>query len=202
MACYSYQEMKAMRPTGIAGTLASLVLNYLTTHPEKTQGDVARLLGVSQPHLSQILNGRKRPSTKLFDRAVQVLGSDLSRHTPAGDLESREGKGLHLRVVPVQDATYLSKATDAGGSHGTIGKVDPFAALDARIADLAALADSLEVQLGVLASVSDAVTDRTAALLAASDQQQRDTARVLQALQSGIPRKRDEKHRRPPRTAS
>jgi transcriptional regulator with XRE-family HTH domain len=53
---------------------ARLALSRELTWQAITQRDLASAMGISEKHLSHVMNGRSGPSLMLLDRAAQELG--------------------------------------------------------------------------------------------------------------------------------
>jgi DNA-binding XRE family transcriptional regulator len=108
MTAEEYQDLidardaeAAMRAVA-AGTLQTLsgadVDDYLAAptplafwrkHRGLTQADMARLIGVSQPYLAQLENGRREGSVSIYQRLARQLGlsvDELLPDEPDGDL--------------------------------------------------------------------------------------------------------------------
>jgi DNA-binding XRE family transcriptional regulator len=64
-------------------------LAFWRKHRGLTQADMARLIGVSQPYLAQLENGRREGSVSIYQRLARQLGlsvDELLPDEPDGDL--------------------------------------------------------------------------------------------------------------------
>lgn len=54
------------------------IAQYRLANPGATHGDIADLLGISRPYLSQILNRHREPERKVCERIYVVTGGAIT----------------------------------------------------------------------------------------------------------------------------
>jgi transcriptional regulator with XRE-family HTH domain len=130
---------------------------------------LAKLAGVSNPYLSQIERGLRKPSAEILQQIAKALRiSAEALYVQAGILEQREGSGIVADSILADDGLnerqkqVLLEIYDSFRKENVAGVTAPDAA-DAPVADAPASAGAAEPLATAPAPVKKSLTPRTKA---------------------------------------